>query len=176
MSYHLFFRVLTTHVPFSSRKQRVKMSPNELMSYFAEKPLLPSSLPAVRFVMCFKSYTHRGTIEAITRLFSLFLSLFTSFYYPSFLSPPSLSLTLFFSPIFDRSLDDPRVCRSSSLSRMTRVAGAHRRAWDYNRLESFVQTSDKSFYNLFFLFFSSFCHFALCDNAFFSYLLLRTSE
>lgn len=28
--------------------------------------------------------------------------------------------------------------------------GAHRRAWDYNRLESFVQTSDKSFYNFFF--------------------------
>lgn len=124
MSYHFFFRVLTTHVPFSSRKQRVKISPNELMSYFAEKPLLPSSLPVVRFVMCFKSYTHRGTIEAITRLFSLFLSLFTSFYYPSFFSPSPLSL--FFSPIFDRSLDDPRVRRSSSLSRMTRVAGAHR--------------------------------------------------
>lgn len=128
MSYHLFFRVLTTHVPFSSRKQRVKMSPNELMSYFAEKPLLPSSLPAVRFVMCFKSYTHRGTIEAITRLFSLFLSLFTSFYYPSFLPPP-LSLSFFFLANF-RSISR----RSPGPSKLEFVADDARRRCSSSRV------------------------------------------
>lgn len=61
------------------------------------------------------------------------------------------------------------------MSWTTRVAGAHRRAWDYNRLESFVQTSDKSFYN-FFLFFSSFYHLPYVITFFSLFFLISYCE
>lgn len=81
--------------------------------------------------------------------FNIFLQYFVHFFsFPCFIyfilqiSFLSLSFSLFPAGKFAG-------LGSSHSSWTTRVGGTHHRAWDYNRLESFVQTSDKSFYNFF---------------------------
>jgi len=142
-----------------------------------EHPLLLPPMSSASRILYIYIYIYIYLI-LLDSVLSLSLSLSLSLLSLS-LPPPPLSLLP----------RHPRIRESRHSSWTARVGGTHRRAWDYNRLESFVQTSDKSFYVtlfplfffLFFLpfllflaFFSAFAAFALRGNS--CFLLLTSAN